>query len=187
MNDNFIELTTVTTAEVERFEIYLRSLQDDDRNHITSELKKLENNEQLDQDNGFSNLVSNNDEYIEYTDTKNSILKRIFEDYPALQDLDEKQLEEKFISAAKHQLSGRIDLVANSGVGNCSQIYDAEVQSATASSIVMLVGCGAAGGATANPVSGGAIYGLCSGAVYSWLNAQLSIAEAEYENCINED
>jgi len=33
----------------------------------------------------------------------------------------------------------------------------------------------------------GAIYELCSGAVHSWLNAQLAIAEAEYDNCINKD
>lgn len=187
LNNNFIELTNITVAEVERFENFLHSLQKNDRRRISSELKKIENNVHPDQLKVFSKIVSSNDEFIRYTENRNSVVKKIFEDYPSLDNLDKDQLEEKFISATRQILSSRNKIYANLGVGNCTQIYNAELQSATASSIVMLVGCGAAGGATVNPVTGGAIYGLCSGAVYAWLDAQVEIAEAEYENCIDEE
>ncbi|MDR9417781.1 hypothetical protein [Gracilimonas sp.] len=127
-------------------------------------------------------------EYNKLIESNLMLYNNLEKEFPLFGKMDSKSKGEYFKKAIGSFINEHYEN-ANKLKANCSAVYSAEKQKILATATGALLACGAtaAGLSTIlSPVGGGAFYGACAGTVYSVMNAELELAEIEYEEYLQE-
>jgi len=189
-DDTFKELMSEIEEFVETQSKDFRSLSDIEKSIYQKRIIKYSralnlrpSKENLDK---FTNHIGfpNTNEFIRFYNNQKLKLNKLMEKYPTIKELDSAGKKKLFTNAA---LKYYEESLLGKSSSNCSQILEAEKTRILGIAVGAVLACGATSAGLSTiitPIGGGAFYGACVGAVYATMNAELELAELEFQECI---